>query len=139
MYFCSGWRCKCLISQYRHFNPGGWEIPVNLAYNRAAVSYDFFFLLCFQTLRQEQTTDNGTKEVNVPLFNNFAKKKIGYIENTTLFITEELELNPVKDMQSTGKINDINSSHFSSSVSNVNEGTINNRDPSAAEPRVQNV
>jgi len=28
--------------------------------------------------------------------------------------------------------------HFNSSVTNVNEGTRNNRDPSAGEPRVQN-
>lgn len=97
---------KCLISQYCHFKPTDWEIPVKLAYSRSAVCLQLIFLLCFQTLRQEQPTENCTNEVNVPQFSNFAQKNFRYIENTTIFITEELELNPEKAMQSTGKIND---------------------------------
>jgi len=38
---------KCLISQYCHFNPRDWEIPVKLAYNRAAVCLRFIFVLWF--------------------------------------------------------------------------------------------
>jgi len=38
---------KCLVSLYRHFKPGDWEIPVKLAYSRAAVCLRLIFLLCF--------------------------------------------------------------------------------------------
>jgi hypothetical protein len=52
---------------------------------------------------QEDTTDNGTDEVFVTQFSNTVQKNFGFIENTTSFITDELELNPERTMQSTGK------------------------------------